>query len=67
MITEAISIAEKYHDFSSLCQILESEKIKIVEKYGEQSNEYDDLYEKYSQYFETFQYDFAFPVCITTI
>lgn len=59
MITEAISIAEKYHDFSSLCQILESEKIKIVEKYGEQSNEYDDLYEKYSQYFETFQYDFA--------
>lgn len=56
---EAIAIAEKYHDLSSLAQILEAEKSAINEKYGENSREYEDLLNRYSYYFEKFQYEFA--------
>ncbi|CUM52475.1 uncharacterized protein AC631_05032 [Debaryomyces fabryi] len=56
---EAIAIAEKYHDLSSLAQILEAEKSAIIEKYGENSKEFDNLLSRYSYYFEKFQYEFA--------
>lgn len=56
---EAIEIAEKYHDLSSLAQILEAEKSQILEKHGEDTMEYQNLLDKYSYYFEKFGYEFA--------
>lgn len=56
---EAIAIVEKYHDLSSLAQVLEAEKSSITEKYGEDSKEFENLLSRYSYYFEKFQYEFA--------
>lgn len=56
---DAIMISEKYQDLSSVAQILEAEKSSIVEKYGDGSDEYNQLMNKYSYYFEKFGYNFA--------
>ncbi|KAK6465082.1 Nup133 N terminal like-domain-containing protein [Scheffersomyces coipomensis] len=56
---DAIVLSEKYRDFNSLALILEFERSNIIEKYGANSKEHNELIKKYGQYFETFEYDFA--------
>lgn len=56
---EAITIAEKYQDFQSLAEVLESEKDQISNTYVENSVEYITLLKRYELYFEKYEYKFA--------
>lgn len=55
----AIEITERYSDFFSLAQILENERSTIRDNKGETSQEYANLIEVYSFYFNKFGYNFA--------
>ncbi|ODV78061.1 uncharacterized protein CANTADRAFT_54781 [Suhomyces tanzawaensis NRRL Y-17324] len=59
LIQQGIEITEKYHDFSSLAQILEFQKKRLEDIYGEDSFEVDSLLQRYVYYFERFKYEFA--------
>lgn len=56
---DAIIIAEKYRDFLSLAEVLESERNQVAATYGEDSVQYITLSKRYEFFFEKYQYDFA--------
>lgn len=56
---QASNLAEKYRDLSSLCFILETERLDITEKFGEDSLEYQTLTLTYDFFLRKFGYDFA--------
>ncbi|KAK6458041.1 Non-repetitive/WGA-negative nucleoporin C-terminal-domain-containing protein [Scheffersomyces xylosifermentans] len=53
---EALSIAERYRDFSSVAFVLDTERSKIVDK---NSREYNEVTDKYAYFFDEYKYDFA--------
>lgn len=56
---QASNLAEKYRDLSSLCFILEAERLEITENFGEDSPEYQTLTSSYAFFLHKFGYDFA--------
>lgn len=59
---EAIAMAEKYRDFSSVARVLEQQKDEAAEKYGDKSPEYSSLLDQYEAYVEKYGYEFASQV-----
>lgn len=59
LIEEAIILVEHYKDFNSLSVILEDERDKIIDTFGLDSVQYNDLIVKYYVYFEKYNYEFA--------
>lgn len=59
LIEEAIILVEQYKDFNSLSIILEDEREKIIDTYGLNSIQYDEIIVKYYVYFEKYHYAFA--------
>ncbi|KAK6204375.1 Non-repetitive/WGA-negative nucleoporin C-terminal-domain-containing protein [Scheffersomyces amazonensis] len=56
---EAIKITENYKDFSSLAMILDIERFKFIDKNDTNSLNFQKLIDRYSEYFQTFGYEFA--------
>lgn len=59
LFDQAISLVEKYQDFTSLASILEDERERVLEQFGSSSIEYEVVMTKYYVYFEKYQYNFA--------
>lgn len=57
--TEAITMAEKYRDFSSVARILEQQRDSVADKFGDKSPEYSSLLVQCESYFDKYGYEFA--------